>query len=141
MTVSAGTAVYYYNALDQMVEKNGFGGIELQMYDEAGHLLRYGIHSVLIEETVWMDDTPVAVIQPSGSTVAFYYIHADHLDTPRKITRPSDNGLMWRWDPDTFGSLQPNSNPAGLGAFTYNLRFPGMYFMNESWLFTNGFRT
>jgi RHS repeat-associated protein len=48
---------------------------------------------------------------------------------------------MWRWDPDTFGVLQPNSNPAGLGAFTYNLRFPGQYFMNESSLFTNGFRT
>ena len=112
------------------------------MYDEAGHLLsEYGIHGTLIEETVWMDDTPVAVIQPSGSTVAFYYVHTDHLNTPRKITRPSDNGLMWRWDPDTFGVLQPNANPAGLGTLTYNLRFPGQYFMNESWLVTNGFRT
>ncbi len=140
--MSAGTTVYYYNALGQLVEKNGNGGIELQMYDEAGHLVsEYGIHGTLIEETIWMDDTPVAVVQPSGTSVAIYYMHTDHLNTPRKVTRPSDNGLMWRWDPDTFGSLQPNSNPSGLGTFTYNLRFPGQYFMNESWLVTNGFRT
>jgi RHS repeat-associated protein len=140
--VSAGTTNYIYNALGQLVEKNSLGGTELQMYDEAGHLVsEYGIHGTLIEETIWMDDTPVAVIQPSGTTVAIYYVHTDHLNTPRKVTRPSDNGLMWRWDPDTFGSLQPNPNPAGLGAFTYNLRFAGQYFMNESQLFTNGFRT
>jgi RHS repeat-associated protein len=118
------------------------GGTQLLMYDEAGHLVtEYGSSGSLIEETIWMDDTPVAVLHPSGSSVAVYYLHTDHLNTPRKVTRPSDNGLMWRWDPDTFGSQQPNSNPAGLGAFTYNLRFPGQYFMNESGLFANGFRT
>jgi RHS repeat-associated protein len=140
--VSSGTTNYIYNALGQLVEKNNLGGTELQMYDEAGHLVsEYGIHGTLIEETIWMDDTPVAVVQPSGTSVVIYYVHTDHLNTPRKVTRPSDNGLMWRWDPDTFGSLQPNPNPAGLGAFTYNLRFAGQYFMNESQLFTNGFRT
>jgi RHS repeat-associated protein len=49
--------------------------------------------------------------------------------------------LMWRWDPDTFGSVAPNTNPAGLGVFTYNLRFPGQYSLNESGLFYNYFRT
>jgi RHS repeat-associated protein len=67
--------------------------------------------------------------------------HIDHLGTPRKITRPSDNGLMWRWDPDTFGSVAPNQNPAGLGTFIYNLRFPGQYCLSESGLFYNMNRT
>jgi RHS repeat-associated protein len=141
-TTTGGTTNYYYNALGEMIEKTGIGGNVLFMYDEHGHLVtEYGGSNNLLEETVWMGNVPVGVIQPSGSSVALYYIHTDHLNTPRKVTRPSDNGLMWRWDPDTYGLPQPNNNPAGLGAFTYNLRFAGQYFMNESWLFTNYFRT
>jgi RHS repeat-associated protein len=52
----------------------------------------------------------------------------------------SDN-LMWRWDPDTFGSVAPNTNPVGFGTFTYNLRFPGQYALPESGLYYNYFRT
>jgi RHS repeat-associated protein len=44
------------------------------------------------------------------------------------------------WDPDTFGSVAPNTNPAGLGTFNYNLRFPGQYSLNESGLYYNYFR-
>jgi RHS repeat-associated protein len=132
---------YIYNALGQLIRKSGAGGTTLLMYDEAGHILgEYTGTGALIQETLWMDDTPVATLQPNGSSVAIYYIHTDHLGTPRKITRPSDNGLMWRWDPDTFGSLVPNNNPAGLGTFAYNLRFPGQYSLNESGLFYNYFR-
>jgi RHS repeat-associated protein len=47
---------------------------------------------------------------------------------------------MWRWDPDTFGSVAPNSNPSGLGTFNYNLRFPGQYSLNESGLYYNYYR-
>jgi RHS repeat-associated protein len=101
----------------------------------------YTASGALIQETIWMGGIPVATLQPNGSTVAIYYVHTDHLGTPRKITRPSDNGLMWRWDPDTFGSVTPNTNPAGLGAFNFNLRFPGQYSLNESGLYYNYFRT
>jgi RHS repeat-associated protein len=133
---------YIYNALGQLIEKYGNGGTTLLMYDEAGHILgEYSGTGALIEETVWMGDTPVATIRPSGSTIIVYYVHTDHLGTPRKVTRTSDNGLMWRWDPDTFGSVAPNTNPAGLGAFTYNLRFPGQFSLNESGLYYNYFRT
>ena len=132
---------YIYNALGQLIEKYGNGGTTLLMYDEAGHILgEYSGTGALIEETVWMGDTPVATIRPSGSTIIVYYVHTDHLGTPRKVTRTSDNGLMWRWDPDTFGSVAPNTNPAGLGAFTYNLRFPGQFSLNESGLYYNYFR-
>jgi hypothetical protein len=48
---------------------------------------------------------------------------------------------MWRWDPDTFGSVAPNRNPSGLGTFIYNLRFPGQYYEVESGLFYNYLRT
>jgi RHS repeat-associated protein len=47
---------------------------------------------------------------------------------------------MWRWDPDTFGSIAANSNPAGLGTFIYNLGFPGQYYLPELGLYYNYFR-
>jgi RHS repeat-associated protein len=88
------------------------------------------------EETVYLGDLPVAVIvdqitaDSEGNytviTHPIYYVHADHLGTPRRITQPSTNGLVWRWDSDPFGYGSPNANPGGgpLGV-TYNLRFPG----------------
>ena len=140
-TVFGGVTTYVYNALGQLIQKSGSAGTTLLMYDESGHILgEYTGTGTLIQETIWMGDTPIATLQPNGSSVAIYYIHSDHLGTPRKITRPSDNGLMWRWDPDTFGSLTPNTNPAGLGTFNYNLRFPGQYSLNESGLYYNYYR-
>jgi RHS repeat-associated protein len=141
-TVAGSVTNYVYNALGQLIQKSGNGGTGSLMYDEAGHLLgEYFSSGALLQETIWMGDTPVATLRPNGSGVAaIYYVHTDHLGTPRKITRPSDNGLMWRWDPDTFGSVTPNTNPAGLGAFHYNLRFPGQYYLRESGLHYNYFR-
>ena len=140
--VNGSSTNYIYNALGQLIEKSGNGGTTLIVYDEAGHILgEYTSTGALIEETIWMGDSPVATLLPNGSSISIYYIHSDHLGTPRKVTRPSDNGLMWRWDPDTFGSVAPNTNPAGLGAFTYNLRFPGQYALSESGLNYNYFRT
>jgi RHS repeat-associated protein len=140
-SVSAGTTNYIYNALGQLIEKSGNGGTTLLMYDETGHILgEYSSTGALIEETVWMGDLPVATLQPNGSSISIYYIHSDHLGTPRKITQPSSNTLAWRWDPDTFGSLAPNQNPAGLGTFVYNLRFPGQYYLPETGLHYNHFR-
>jgi RHS repeat-associated protein len=140
--VSGSATNYIYNALGQLVEKYGNGGTTFLVYDEAGHILgEYSSTGALVQETIWMGDTPVATLLPNGSSVTIYYVHTDHLGTPRKVTRPSDNGLMWRWDPDTFGSVAPNTNPAGLGAFNYNLRSPGQYSLNESGLYYNYFRT
>jgi len=48
--------------------------------------------------------------------------------------------VRWRWDTSPFGEFAPNDNPAGLGAFTFNVRFPGQYYDAESGLFYNYFR-
>ena len=62
------------------------------------------------------------------------------LDTPRKVTRPSDNKLRWRWDPKPFGDSSPNQNPEALGMFTYDLRYPGQIYQSETGLYYNYFR-
>ncbi len=50
-----------------------------------------------------------------------YFIHTDHLNTPRLITNTV--GLpVWRWDnDDPYGNNAPNENPSGAGNFTCNL--------------------
>jgi RHS repeat-associated protein len=138
----ATTETSVYNAVGQRIEVSGGpAGTVLYDYDEAGHLLgEYTSTGTLVEETVWLGDTPVATLRPSGSTVAIYYVHSDQLNTPRQITRPSDNTAMWTWNSDPFGTDAANANPSGAGAFPYNLRFPGQIFDGEAGLHQNGHR-
>ncbi len=66
-----------------------------------------------------------------------YYLHTDHLDTPRSITNTAGQEV-WRWDnTDPFGNNLANENPSALGTFTFNLRFPGQYFDKETGLHYN----
>jgi RHS repeat-associated protein len=111
-------------------------------YDEAGHLLgEYDGSGALIQEIVWFGDMPVASLRLDGGSVAIFYIHADHLNTPRKIARPSDNVVLWRWDSDPFGSDVANEDPDGdTVAFAFNLRFPGQHVDSETGLNYNYFR-
>jgi len=77
----------------------------------------------------------------SGGTVGVFYIHTDHLNAPSKITRPSDNQIIWRWDHDPFGNGAPNEDPDGNGQLlTFNLRFPGQNYDNETGIVQNGYR-
>jgi RHS repeat-associated protein len=113
----------------------------LYAYDEAGHLLgEYDATGTLIEETAWLGDIPVATLRPNGATVSIFYIHSDALNTPRQITRPSDNTPVWTWNSDPFGTDAANPDPAGAGTFAYNLRFPGQIFDGQAGLHQNGFR-
>src|SRR6266850_1424379 len=71
---------------------------------------------------------------------ALYFIHPDHLNTPRVITNQAQQ-VVWRWDnDDPFGANMANENPSGLGSFTCNLRFSGQYFDRETNLAYNYFR-
>jgi RHS repeat-associated protein len=67
-------------------------------------------------------------------------VHADHLGTPIRVTRPTDNKRRWQWRPDPFGTLPVNGNPEAVGAFVYNLRYPGQLFDGQAGLHQNYFR-
>jgi RHS repeat-associated protein len=88
-----------------------------------------------------------ATIAFAAQTVQVYYIHADHLGTPRVITKATDNSKVWEWkNDDPFGNNAPDENPNGVNgsgsnaAFKYNLRFPGQYFDQETGTYYNYFR-
>jgi RHS repeat-associated protein len=129
------TTTYVLNALGQRVKKSGTS-VTLFIYDESGHLLgEYDGSGNLIEETVWMGDVPVATLRPNGTGVSVYYIHTDHLNTPRRVSRPADNAIVWRWDTEPFGTATANQDPDGDGTqFVYNPRFPGQYYDVETGL-------
>jgi RHS repeat-associated protein len=142
LTKSGTTATYVYSALGQRIKQSGgTPGTVLYMYDEAGHLLgEYTSTGALVQETVWLGDIPVATLRPNGASVSIYYVHSDHLNTPIRVTRPSDNKIMWTWYASPFGTDAPNENPASGGTFKYNVRFAGQLYDSHAGLHYNYFR-
>jgi len=140
-TATGQTTHYGYDALGQRISKTNAGNTTQYFYDEQGHLTgEYDATGQLIQEIIWLGDLPVAVLKPTTSTSTtadIYYIHADHLGTPRKITRPSDNRVVWSWESEAFGNSLPDQNLSGLGDFVFNLRFPGQYYDAETGLHYN----
>jgi RHS repeat-associated protein len=100
------------------------------VYDEAGHLIgKYDGSGNPLQETAWLGDLPVAVLQPAGR----FYIAPDHLGAPHQIT-DAGGGAVWLWHPDPFGKGDPS------GTFSYDLRFPGQFFDQATKLHYNYFR-
>jgi RHS repeat-associated protein len=113
-------------------------------------------------EVLWLDNTPIAVLKrrPGSSNgtatgggtatawngraaggVEVFFIHPDHLDTPRLIVNQA-NQPVWRWDSAPFGDTAANERPtAGIAAdFAFNLRFPGQQYDRETGTHYNYFR-
>jgi len=68
-------------------------------------------------------------------------VHTDHLNSPRRVSRASDNVVVWRWSSDPYGNGFADDDADGDGQrFTYNLRFPGQYYDAESGLNYNYLR-
>ncbi|MBD8525507.1 RHS repeat-associated core domain-containing protein [Pseudomarimonas arenosa] len=153
-------ARYAYNAFGERVgkwsatEQANTRPSEQYVYDEDGHLIgRYDGDGQLLFEQLWLEDTPIAVIKPAGSSqggqsipangnapaVDVYFVHPDHLDTPRALVNPN-NQIVWRWESAPFGETAANSNPTGLGNFDYTLRFPGQQYDRETGQHYNYFR-
>jgi RHS repeat-associated protein len=140
---------YATNGLRQRVVTNTGSQIyeHRTVYDEAGHVMgQYDYDPtdnspalLPLAETIWLGDIPVAALMaiesydnngnPTGYQQVLYYVHADYLNTPRRLTQPSNNLLAWRWDSDAFGygsATGVNVHPPGSPFYlVYNLRFPG----------------
>jgi RHS repeat-associated protein len=163
------------------------------VYDEQGRIIgEYANDGKLIAETIWFNDLPIATLRPKGSNnqiplgtpgttatnannvgtntttnkvnVDIYYVHPDHLGTPRVVTRSvaigaatsglnAINKAVWSANTDPFGSSlgnsAPNENPQLVtgtatqiqtATFRQNLRFPGQMFDAESGKSQNYFR-
>lgn len=169
-TTKAGVAALYaHNAFGERVCKASSGSTCASsadrteyVYDDDGHLIgEYGPSLAGHTEVLWLDDTPIAVLKrrpgssdggPGGGGTAtawsgmaaggvdVYFVHPDHLDTPRVVVNAL-NQPVWRWDSAPFGDTAANEQPSGgLPAFTFNLRFPGQQYDRETGTHYNYFR-
>lgn len=69
--------------------------------------------------------------------VPLYFIHADHLGTPRLVADQNQQ-TVWRWDQaEPFGNNPADENPSGLGTFDFPLRFEGTYADKETGILQN----
>jgi RHS repeat-associated protein len=131
------TKVEYY-ANDTMV-----GSATASPYTYQWNNVLPGTHSLIAIVTNALGKTaisPAVNVTVTATTLQTYYIHTDHLDTPRVITDAAGN-TVWEWqNTDPFGNNVPNENPSGLGAFTNNLGFPGQYRDKETNTFYNFYR-
>jgi len=76
-------------------------------------------------EYIYLDNIPVGVIPRGYLQDGVYYIHTDHLGTPRRLA--DENGaIVWSWESDPFGESK------AVGSVELNLRFAGQYFDNET---------
>jgi RHS repeat-associated protein len=148
-TVRNGATTYtqLFNAMGERVFKGSSNTVYL--YDGAGQLLgEYDIGSGSpISETIYFGNQPVAVVRPPSGrsapevTTQLFFVHADHLATPRMITAAAGNSVRWRWDDaDPFGMTPPIESFPVVGAFVFNQRMPGQYYDRETNLFYNYFR-
>ncbi|HZR03992.1 MAG TPA: RHS repeat-associated core domain-containing protein [Burkholderiales bacterium] len=136
--VSASTALgpvtYQVNALGQRVAKTVGGVTTRYHFDANGNLI--GESGTTSRDYAWLGSLPMAILEGSSA----YFVHADHLDTPRVVTNAA-NTIIWRWDSDPFGFFAASEDPDGNAqSFTMNLRFPGQYFDKETNLHYNTFR-
>jgi RHS repeat-associated protein len=83
----------------------------------------------------------VATAITTAAQAQMYFIHPDHLNTPRMIANQAGT-TVWRNDnTEPFGNSVPNGDPGNTGvAFDFPLRFPGQYADRETGVTYNSAR-
>jgi RHS repeat-associated protein len=88
-----------------------------------------------LREYVWLDGLAIAVVADVDTmSPNLYFVHADHLNRPLKMTDGSQ-AIVWDAIYRPFGEVHSIS-----GAASNNLRFPGQYFLIEDGLHYNWHR-
>lgn len=129
----AGSTVgsYTYDALGERIKKVSGTTSETYSYDEGQQLLSE--QGATNRDYVWMGGIPVANVDTTGSTSTLAYVTADQLGTPRAIANAGGT-TEWSWPyaGNAWGEIAPTG-----GGYTYNLRFAGQYFDQETGLIYN----
>jgi RHS repeat-associated protein len=151
--VGGSTYQYYYNARKRLVVANkdavdaAYYGYDFRnqrvwrqvlsptyaathyIYDQQGHLLaeHNGDTGAVIKQYIWLDDTPLAVIDKSSGTEVVYYIHTGQIDEPLVMTNAS-KAKVWDAYVEPFGRAQV----FGTASANIDLRLPGQWAQLES---------
>lgn len=152
---------YSYSAFNQVIQVTA-GGVTVADYEYNGLGQRsrkvladgtatryvYGLKGELLAETDDVGTVRKEYVYLNGRLLvvndiaanATYYVHADHLGTPKLMTGQTGQ-IVWSAEHDPFGAAMVNEDPDGDGiAVTLNVRFPGQYYDSETGLHYNYFR-
>lgn len=122
-----------YNHNNERTFRRGSNLDRQYAYDESSHLIgEYTGNGALIVEYVWLGDRPIAAVYPSNRIV---YIVTDNQSKPRRGIDATTQQVVWSWDADAFGVLQPATGLTN--GVEMNLRFPGQYYDVQSGLYYN----
>jgi RHS repeat-associated protein len=160
-----GVSEYVYNGKGQRIKKLTQDETRVFHYDLFGHLIaETDGEGDIAAEYAYLGDQPLAMIgerqvlevsgeqgaascfvsqtswaaplqQESSMQEAIYYIHGDHLGTPRLMTDDTST-VVWKATYKPFGEAEVDAN----SSITNNFRFPGQYFDEETGLHYNYFR-
>jgi RHS repeat-associated protein len=134
------TADYGYDGLERLAIRTTQNmtpaGTTHYVYDRDGHLIAEATNTgTTTREYVWLDDMPLAVVADvDTASPNLYFVHADHLDRPLKMTDGTE-AVVWDAVYNPFGDVN-----AITGSAANNLRFPGQYFLIEAGLHYNWHR-
>jgi RHS repeat-associated protein len=142
-----------HNAQGQRVKKQiGSQPAVYYAYDLQGQLLgEYTLNGTQYKpviEYIWLEGQPVAAVRPTpgapanagNSAQEVFYLHTDHLGTPR-VALDTAGRLRWRWmGGEPFGVNPAENNPEGLGELNLSLRLPGQQYDGFVGLHYNYFR-
>lgn len=149
-------STYVYNALGQRIGKTRYrndikDSTTIYTYLPQGWLLnetksKTNVTKGVSKNYIWFEGRPLAQIDTKHlangniKNHQVYYLHTDHLQTPRLATDETQN-VVWRWDSDAFGYGKAQQDPDGDGKIVkINLRFAGQYYDRESGLHYNHHR-
>ena len=131
-------AQYRYNTLNQRIAKTTYSlqGVKLKttyFFYDGNHLIAEstdepGQKSQQLKQYVWMNDTPIAVLQAKQ----LFFIHTDHRNAPIAVTDITSR-VVWQATNEDFGYAKVNAK----SQFELNLRLSNQYYDSESGLHYN----
>lgn len=139
-----GSTTYSYNALDERTVKASTSHMTHFIYNTEQKLAQEVLYNasgtkLQSQHYFWIENFLAGGViisyRPDGAIKnhQIFYIHNDHLQTPRFATNSVGN-IIWQWRSDAFG------NAPSKGELKLNLRLPGQYYDEESGLHYNYFR-
>ena len=145
---------YTYNGLSQLITRvvtnsGSLDGTTHYVHDRSGNVIaELDASGATAREYIWLPeaeiaptaasratiDRPVAVVDGVNATPVTYYVHADHLHRPIRMSNAA-KAIVWSAEYQPWGAVQSLS-----GALTLDLRFPGQWFQLEAGLHYNWHR-
>jgi RHS repeat-associated protein len=129
------SAAYVYSPMGQRLTKNDDTLTTYFLWDGQRLIGEYAASGNRMQRYAYLpgDYAPVQIADANG----VYDVHRDHQQTPRLLTDAMQQ-TVWRSRFEAYGKAVVDDDADGDGAaITYNQRFPGQYFDQESGLHYN----